>query len=486
MNSWRQILLALSLSFGLIACDQPSDAASTSSPQEQTPMATLSSDPSPIDTNPNANTAVADVDLSGTTEIQRVISPGGIEAWLVEEHSIPLIAVEIGFKGGARLDPDSKQGLTNLLSGLLDEGAGELDSQAFQTRLEDLAIRLRFSAARDGFYGSVRTLTQHRDEAFDMLHLALTEPRFDAEPVERIRSQIMVQLNREAGNPNSIAQKAWFREAFGAHPYGRSTRGTMESVQSITADDLRGFVRDYLARSNMKVAVVGDIDADTLSTLLDKTFGDLPADAKAIQAQDADVPDTGQLIVLDREQPQSIAKFGGPGLMLDDPDFFPAFVLNYIMGGGGFASILMEEVREKKGLAYGVGTSLVTLDHAGFLFGSVATDNNRISETLNIIKEQFAKVRDQGVTAEQLQNAKTYLTGSFPLRFDSNSSIANQLVGYQMVGRPIDYINTRNATIEAVTLEQVNKVAKRLYNPEQLTIVVIGKPAGLEEQSPVP
>jgi zinc protease len=198
----------------------------------------------------------------------------------------------------------------------------------------------------------------------------------------------------------------------------------------------------------------------------------------------AEVSAKGQLSIIERDQPQSMAVFGGPGIMMDDPEFFPAFVMNYILGGGSFASRLMEEVREKRGLAYGVSTSIVSLDYAGFFYGSVATENQRIAESLGIIKSELSRMADDGVSAEELTNAKTYLTGSFPLRFDSNSSIANQLVGYQLVGRPIDYINTRNAMVEAVTLDQVNKAAKRLLDPETLTIVVIGKPVGLGEASP--
>lgn len=424
-------------------------------------------------------------DFSSGTQIKRVVSPGGIEAWLVEEHSIPLIAVEIGFKGGARLDPDGKEGLAYMLSGLLDEGAGDLDSQAFQTRLEDLAVRLSFDAGRDGFYGSLRTLTDNRDEAFRLLKLALTEPRFDEEPIERIRSKILVKLNRDAASPQVIARKRWNEEIFGDHPYGRQSQGTPDSVSSITVDDLRSYVASAIARENLKVAVVGDIDADTLARLLDETFGNLPDAPAPAEFEQVEISSDPKLVVVEREQPQSVVLLGGPGLMLDDPDFFPAFVLNYVVGGGGFASRLMEEVREKRGLAYGVSTGLATLDYAGYFIGSVATENARVSESIDIIKSEFEKVRTDGITADELRNAKTYLTGSFPLRFDSNSKIANQLVGYQLVGRGIDYINTRNGKIEAVTLEDVNRVARRFMDPDALTIVVVGQPEGLETAAPI-
>ena len=472
----------LALSLALAGCEQEA-ADSAAQVNESSAMTEPVIEDAASGVGQRAETTNAD--FSSGTEIKRVVSPGGIEAWLVEEHSIPLIAVEIGFKGGARRDPVGKEGLAYMLSGLLDEGAGDLDSQAFQTRLEDLAIRLSFDAGRDGFYGSLRTLTENRDEAFRLLKLALTEPRFDEEPIERIRSQILVKLNRDAGSPQTIARKRWNEEVFGDHPYGRPSQGTPDSVSTIGADDLRAYVASAIARENMKVAVVGDIDAETLGQLLDETFGALPKAPESMDIDQVKIPTDPKLVVVEREQPQSVVLLGGPGLMLDDPDFFPAYVLNYVVGGGGFASRLMEEVREKRGLAYGVSTGLATLDFAGYFIGSVATENSRVSESIDIIKAEFEKVRREGISEEELQNAKTYLTGSFPLRFDSNSKIANQLVGYQLVGRGIDYINTRNGKIEAVTLEQVNQAAQRFMNPDELTIVVVGQPEGLEAAAPV-
>ncbi len=491
MRTTSALLGALmSCALMLAACDQGSEEQETDPDVTMAPQVTPREDEKPKMTqNEAAPVAVEDVnavaqfleqaDVTGRTDIQRVVSKGGIEAWLVEEHAVPLIALEIGFKGGARRDPRGKEGVSYLLSSMLDEGAGELESQAFQTRLEDLAVRLSFDAGRDGFYGSLRTLTKNKDAAFDLLHMALTEPRFDAEPLERMRRSILVSLNREASNPRSIASKRWYAEIFGDHVYGRPSKGTPDTVAALTADDLRAYVSAHFAKENLKIAVVGDIDAETLSDLLDKTFGDLKDTQDPGDLAIANIASDEKLIVIDRDQPQSMAMFGGPGLMMDDPDFFPAYVMNYILGGGGFASRLMEEVREKRGLAYSVSTNLGALDYAGFLIGSVATENERIGESLNIIRSEMERLAREGVSDQELQNAKTYLTGSFPLRFDSNASIANQLVGYQLVGRPIDYINTRNSQIEAVTREDIQRVAKRLMKPEMFTTVVIGKPVGL-------
>lgn len=417
--------------------------------------------------------------VQATTNIQRVVTPGGLEAWLVEEYAVPLIAVEIGFKGAARRDPQGKEGLAMLMSSLLNEGAGELDSQAFLTRLDELAIRLGFTAGRDGLYGSVRTLAEKRQEAFDLLRLAVTQPRFDEEPIARMKQEILAGIKRDKTNPRRIASRQLFEQIFGEHPYARNVDGTIESLEALTAEDLRAFHKDVIARDNMKIAVVGAISAKELTELLDKTFADVPQASKEESIPQAQIPAEGQLIVVERTQPQSVATFASPGIGRDDPDFFPAFVMNYILGGGGFSSRLTDEVREKRGLAYGIYTSFQDYDYGQIFFGSVATDNARISETLEIIRTELSRMRDEGVTEQELADAKTYLTGSFPLRFDSNSKIANQLVSYQLTGRGIDYIDTRNDMVKAVTGEDIQHVAKRLLNPDALSIVVVGQPEGL-------
>ncbi|HJP35372.1 MAG TPA: pitrilysin family protein [Gammaproteobacteria bacterium] len=507
---FQSALLITALSAALIACDDAEQDSMVLDGQNEASMSGVSADAVTAELDPDevilmdnmaqpetiqdasdaddgsemgavVDEFLAGIDLSNRTTIERVVSPGGIEAWLVEESAVPVIAVEIGFAGGARLDPPGKEGLANMLSGLLDEGAGELDSQAFQTRLEDLSIRLRFNVGLDGFYGGVRTRTETRDEAFDLLRLALTQPRFDEEPVERIRAQLLVSLNRDKTQPNAIARRKWFETAFGEHPYARPVKGTPESLTTIADLDLRAYAKSMLGQGNLKIAVVGDIDAKALATLLDKTFGALIEESAPVDIQPVEVLTTGETFVVEREQPQSIVFFGGPGILIDDSDFFPAYVMNYILGGGGFASRLTEEVREKRGLAYGVSTYFNPYEFGGIFVGTVATDNDRIAESLGIIKSEVARLRDEGVTEEELVNAKTYLTGSFPLHFDSNSKIANQLVGYQLIGRGIDYINTRNSKIEAVISEDIARVAKRLLDPDALTVVIVGKPNGVEQ-----
>ncbi|MBI1179867.1 MAG: insulinase family protein [Alphaproteobacteria bacterium] len=415
-------------------------------------------------------------------EIKEVVSPGGIKAWLVEQHTIPLIAMDYEFEGGTSVEPKGKEGLAYLVSGLLNEGAGDMDSLAFQKALDSRAIRMSFDAGRDTFTGEVKTLTGEKDEAFRLLGLALSEPRFDADAVERVREQVhSIQLS-EDDEPRSVASKAWMKAAFAGHPYAHNLTGTPESLAGLTVDDLRGYVKDNFAKDRLIVGVVGDITPEELGPLLDKAFGALPAKGETI-----DVPETGldhpqpSVDVIDRDIPQSVGVFGMAGIKRDDPDWYAALVMNHILGSGGFSSRLMEEVRRKRGLTYGVYTYLVPYDHAGLLLGTVATVNARMGESKSVIENVIANMAHNGATEDELKDAKTYLTGSYALNFDTSGAIAGQLVGIQHYGFGRDYIDKRNSYIEAVTLDDVNRVAKRLLKPDSLFWVIVGEPKGLDK-----
>ncbi len=416
--------------------------------------------------------------------VQQVKSPGGIEAWLVEEHSVPLIAMRFGFRGGNSQDPDDKGGLANFLSAMLDEGAGDLTSSQFQERQEELAMRMSYSDGRDAFYGNFETLTENRDEAVKLLRLALTKPRFDEDAVERIRKQLLANLIYAARSPEKVASKSWFASAFPGHPYGRPSTGTAESINAITAADLEAFRKRNFARENLRIAVVGDIDAATLGKMLDEIFGDLPAKPDLKPVAETKPVAGGLEQVVEMAVPQSVAVFGLPSVKRKDPDFMTAFVLNHILGGGGFASQLMEEVREKRGLAYSVYSYLMPEDHAAVMLGSVATKNESISESLSVIRDVLKRMASEGPTETELENAKKYLVGSYALRFDTSGKIASQLLGLQMEGFGPDYIENRNAMIEAVTMADIKRVANRFLDPSQLIVTVVGKPHNMAPPGP--
>jgi zinc protease len=412
-------------------------------------------------------------------KIQQVKSPGGITAWLVEEHSVPLLALRFAFEGGNAQDPDGKAGLANFLSGMLDEGAGDLQSREFQERMEDLSMRMGFEDTRDSFYGSFETLTENRDEAVALLALALNKPRFDADAVERVRGQLLAGLAAAARDPDRVASEQWAAMAFPGHPYGRPANGTPASIQSISSADLRDYWSRNFARDTLRVVAVGDIDAGTLATVVDQLFGALPAKAK-LSPVAAILPNpTERQRVIEMPVPQSVARFGLPAMGRHDKDFMTAYVLNTIVGGGVMSSRLWEEVREKRGLAYSVNTSVQPFKHTSVFAGGVATKNEEIMQSLDLIRAELQRVAREGPTEKEVADAKNYLTGSFALRFDSNAKIANQLLYLWMEDLGIDYVDRRNSEIEAVTLEDLKRVAKRLFEGRELIVTIVGRPKGL-------
>ncbi len=412
-------------------------------------------------------------------EIKRVVSPGGIEAWLVEDHKVPIIALEWAFEGAGASDPKGKEGLANLAARTLDEGAGPYDSQAFAARLQDNAIGLGFDVGRDAFSGSLRTLSDRRDEAFDLARLSLTEPRFDAEAVERMRAAVLSSLRRDQADPNYVARRLFYATAYPDHPYGDEIRGTLESLPTITPDDLRNFVKSSFGRDRLIVAAAGDITPEDLGLALDRVFGALPATTAIPAIANVEPKGAGETLVVTRPTAQTVMLMGEPGIKRSDPDWYAATVMNYVLGGGGFGSRLMEEVREKRGLSYGVYSYLVSLDHSALIMAGGNTVNAKAGQALDIMRQEWKRMAEKGVTEEELADAKTYLTGSFPLQLSSTQAIAGMLLQVRRDRLGIDYLDRRNALINGVTQEDVQRVAQRLLHPDRLLTVLVGRPEGV-------
>lgn len=413
-------------------------------------------------------------------KIQSVTSPGGIEAWLVEEHSLPLIAMQFAFMGGASQDPAEKPGVANFITAMMDEGAGDMTAAQFQERQEELAMKMGFDAGRDSITVTFQTLTSNREAATDLLRLALTKPRFDADAVERMKKQISASISFDLQDPDRVADAAWYEIAFKGHPYSRPVNGTLASVASITGADLEAFRSRVFARDNLRVAVVGDIDAATLAAMLDKVFAGLGAKANLAPVPLAEPVGLGQQKVIEMDVPQSVAEFGHGSITRKDPDFMAAYVVNYIMGGGGFSSRLVEEVREKRGLAYSVYTYMQPFQRASVYLGGVATKNDGMAQSLEVIRTELARMAKDGPSVDELEDAKRYLTGSYALRFDSSQKIAGMLLGIKIEDLGIDYVDRRNSLVEAVTIDDVKKVAARLLQPEKLIVTIVGKPTNIQ------
>ena len=410
--------------------------------------------------------------------IQAVTSPGGITAWLVEDHNIPFIALEVEFKGGTSLDAPGKRGATYLMSGLLEEGAGDLDSLGFAEARDALAASFSFRASTDTLSVSARMLTENRDQAVSLLHEALVNPRFDQTAVDRVREQVLSGLRSDEKSPETIAPRIFDRLAFGDHPYATPGQGSSESVTALTRDDVVAAYKGALAHDRIYVAVAGDITAAELAPLLDRLFAGLPATGAPMPERAPWNLQPG-VTVEKFPTPQSVVSFGHKGITRDDPDFFAAYILNEAIGGGRFSARLMREVREKRGLTYGIGTYLMPMEHAELYMGQFSASNDKVAEAIQVIRDEWARIATDGMTELELEEVKTYLTGSYPLRFTGNRDIANILVGMQVENLPIDYAVTRNEKIEAVTLEDISRVAKRIFLPDQLHFVVVGQPEGL-------
>ena len=411
--------------------------------------------------------------------VQGVTSPGGLRAWLVEEHSIPFVALEIRFRPGALLDPPGRRGTANLMMALLEEGSGEMDAQAFAEARDSLAASFRFDIGDDAAAVSARFLTENGDQAVALLKQALMQPRFDADAIERVRAQVLAVIRSGTTDPDTIAGQRFDALAWGDHPYGQPLEGTLESVRAITREDLIAAHGRIFGRDRLYISAVGDISPEALGRLLDTLLGDLPV------LGEADVPPAEYRLkpgvtVVPFETPQSVALFGHEGIARDDPDYIPAYILNHIVGGGGFQSRLMDELREKRGLTYGVSTSLLPMDLGHLILGQLRSDNAKMAQAIELVRREWRRAAEDGVSQQELDDAKTYLTGAYPLRFDGNAQIARILVGMQMVGLSRDYIRKRNDLVRAVSLEEINRVARRIYHPEALHFVVVGKPEGVE------
>lgn len=423
-------------------------------------------------------TVMAALPARAEVNIQEVTSPGGLKAWLVEEPSIPFVALDVRFRGGASLEGADKRGAINLMTALLEEGAGEMDARAFAREAEGLASSFRFSVDDDALAVSAQFLTENQDASVALLKEALQNPRFDAEAIDRVRGQVLSGIRSSEKDPDDIARKTMDGLLYGDHPYGSSLSGSIETVTALTRDDLVAAHADVLARDRVFIGAVGDITPEALGLLLDDLLGGLPENGAPMPAV-AEVRIPSGVTVVDFPTPQSVAIFAQKGIKQKDEDWFAATVMNQILGGGSFESRLMDEVREKRGLTYGVYSYLVPMDLAETFQGSVSSANDRIGEAISVIRDEWVKMAENGVTQQELDDAKTYITGSYPLRFDGNQRIASILVGMQMLDLPIDYIPTRNDKVEAVTLEDVQWVAGELLDPDGLAFVVVGQPEGL-------
>ena len=409
-------------------------------------------------------------------DIQEVKSTSGVTAWLVEAHDQPLIALNLIFRGaGGAIEPADKQGLVRMVSNTLDEGAGDLDSQAFQKTLADNSISLSFSATRDDLGGAMKTLTRHRDLAFNLLRLALTKPRFDQEAVDRMRAANIARIKSSMSDPDWMTARLLNDVAYAGHPYAMNIGGTPTTLAKITAADLKAWTAAHLDRKHLIVTVTGDITPDELKTLMDKTFGDLPAEGQYPDVPDVTIQNGGQIVYYQQDIPQSVIDIMQPAIGRDDPDYPALQVMNLIYGGNGFGSRLMTEIREKRGLTYGIFSGPFLMRHVKALSIETATKNGNEGQVLDIVRQEMKRIREAEVSAQELADAKSFLVGSMPLALTSTDNISELMMSLRVDNLPIDYLDTRKDRINAVTAADVRRVAERLLTPDKLTVILVGR-----------
>lgn len=416
---------------------------------------------------------------SHADRIQHVVSASGVSAWLVEDYTVPIVTLESLIGGGAAQDPAGKPGVLNMLMGLLDEGAGPYDATAFQERLDDYAIEMSFGADRDHASLHMRTLARHKNEAFSMLRLVLNEALLDGASIERVRAQMLAGLRHESSDPDTMAQRRFFAEVFAGHPYALPAKGTLQSVPTITRDDLLNAQKKVFARAQLHLVVVGAIGAAELAVLLDDVFGSWPENAQLHPVVLCENVLDARQVVVDFDVPQSSIRFGARGLARTDADFITATVVNHILGGGVFSSRLFREVREKRGLAYSVYSHLAPFAYGPLYVGGTSTKNERAAESLSIIRAEIQSLASDGPHQDELNTSKNFLIGSHALRLDTSSKLAGQLVHIKAHNLGMDYLDRRNGLIEAITLEDAARVARRLYGDGQFLSVIVGRPEGL-------
>lgn len=412
-------------------------------------------------------------------QIQAIESPCGLKAWFVADKATPVISLSFLFKTGSTADPEGKEGVADLTATMLMQGAGDLDTQAFSGKLQDLAIGMGYSVSVDTFSGSLTTLKENRKEAALLLNLTLTKPRLDPQALVRVKNEQLTYLANIAQDPSRLANTKIVKSLYPHHPYSRDAGGTVEAIPLITGGDIKNYIQNYLTQDTLVIGITGDLTAQEAGDYIDKVFKGVPLKGKTVKVPDIKARPITQTIVIPQDIPQSTILFAQEGITLEDPDLLKVSIFMHILGASN-TSRLNEEIREKRGFAYSASAGLLSLKHSGLVIGNLGTSNAQVKECLALAKAEWGRMRDQGVTLKELNNAKSYLIGSFPLRFTNSSAISDALVNFQYAGKNADYINERTSLIQKITLKEINEVAKRLLKPDSLLFVVVGKPEGLD------
>ncbi len=405
----------------------------------------------------------------------RIIEEAGITAWLVEDPSVPVIAFNWAWTGGAVHDPVGQEGRLSLALAMLTEGAGPLDNVAFADAARDQGIALQFGAGRDSASGSIRALADAWPEALRLARMAMIEPRMEARALDRVRARAIVGARQALETPRGLVSRAFWREAFPGHPVSRSS--TPESFAAIPAEGLREALALQLRSQGLLVAAAGAIDEAGLRAAIRALFSTLPTGAAPAGPA---LPAMARFArsITPKDAPQSAVQFGQDGPSPHDAAWEATQVALRILGGGGFSSRLMREIREERGLTYGIGAGLDVLFGRAIIVGQASTDNATAAQMIELLQHAWTRMANAGPTAEELSEAVDFLNGSMPLQFSDTRRIAGGLLSLMQNRRTPEWLAGRPARLSALTLADVANAARR-FGAEPLRVAVAGQPQGL-------
>lgn len=413
--------------------------------------------------------------VSAKPDIQHWQTTKGTEVYFVETHELPMVDIQLIFDAGSGRDAD-KPGLALLTNGLLSEGAGGLSANEISSEFENLGAKFGNNAGNDSGSVSLRSITvgDTLQRALVNFKRVITQPDFPQSAFERERSRLLTAIKQKQQSPASLASDAFYKAIYGDHPYAQPTEGTEASLATITTKNIAAFYQKYYVASNAVVAIVGDLDRNKAQQMVEELLSDIPQGEKAPALPEV-LPLAGaDSIHIDHPSTQTHVLVGQPGIRRDDPDLFPLYVGNTILGGGGMVSRLFEEIREKRGLSYSVYSYFLPMKQAGPFVAGLQTRADQVDDALNLTMEQIRQYIETGPTRKELDDAKKNITGGFPLRIDSNSDISAYLGMIAFYGLPLDYLETYNKKVMSVTAQQVKDAFQRKLSPDKMVTVTVG------------
>lgn len=410
-----------------------------------------------------------------TPEIQTWQTGNGARVLFVAAPELPMVDLRVTFGAGSARDGE-KPGLASMTTAMLTQGARDWDADAIALRMEGVGAQLSSSTDRDRAELSIRSLTQPKtlEVAVETLAAVLATPTFEADDLERLRRNTLIGLRQDQESPRTVAQKAFYRAVFGGHPYASDPTGTEDAVRALTRADLLDFHRHLYTGSNAQVAVVGDLDRATAESLAEQVVGSLPIGERPSPLPKVLDLESGASERILFPSTQTTVLAGQPGMRRGDPDYFALYVGNHILGGSGLVSLLMEEVREKRGLSYSTYSYFLPLAQPGPFLMGLQTRNDQAEQAREVMIQTLRRFLSEGPSAQELTAAKKNLTGGFPLRIASNDDILGYLAVIGFYGLPLDYLDRFVERIEAVDAEQIRSAFARRVDPDRLAIVTVG------------